>query len=241
MGFCVYNNIRRSNPSKYYRNSINFKEGELLLENLSVVIPKNLENLQLPDPDLLHLYEDEEARRIYLEGVIGTEDDPTNDNSIGIVKRILRYNREDRGLSPSERKPIMLYIDSPGGDVTGALVLCHIIMMSKTPIYTVNMCACFSASGVILSCGHKRYALKGSSVLIHSGSTYLGGTREQADSAKKFVDKSGKKFNDILFKNTKIDQKTYRSKAPKDWFLDDEECLKYGVIDEIVEDIDSIL
>ena len=85
---------------KYYRNSINFKEGELLLENLSVVIPKNLENLQLPDPDLLHLYEDEEARRIYLEGVIGTEDDPTNDNSIGIVKRILRYNREDRGLSP---------------------------------------------------------------------------------------------------------------------------------------------
>ena len=135
----------------------------------------------------------------------------------------------------------MLYIDSPGGDVTGALVLCHIIMMSKTPIYTVNMCACFSASGVILSCGHKRYALKGSSVLIHSGSTYLGGTREQADSAKKFVDKSGKKFNDVLFKKTKIDQKTYRSKAPKDWFLDDEECLKYGVVDEIVEDIDSIL
>lgn len=72
-----------------------------MLENLSVVIPKNLENLQLPDPDLLHLYEDEEARRIYLEGVIGTEDDPTNDNSIGIIKRILRYNREDRGLSPS--------------------------------------------------------------------------------------------------------------------------------------------
>ena len=135
----------------------------------------------------------------------------------------------------------MLYIDSPGGDVTGALVLCHIIMMSKTPIYNVNMCACFSASGVILSCGHKRYALKGSSVLIHSGSTYLGGTREQADSAKKFVDKSGKKFNDVLFKNTKIDQKTYRSKAPKDWFLDDEECLKYGVVDEIVENIDSIL
>ena len=191
-----------------------------MLENLGIVIPKNVENLQLPDPDLLHQYEDEEARRIYLEGAIGTEDDPMNDNSIGIVKRILRYNREDKGFPLEERKPIM---------------------MSKTPVYTVNMCACFSASGVILACGHKRYALKGSSVLIHSGSTYLGGTREQADSAKKFVDKSDKKFNDILFKRTKIDQKTYRSKAPKDWFLDDEECLKYGVVDEIVEDIDSIL
>ena len=211
------------------------------MENIDIIIPKKLENLQLPDPELLHQYEDEETRIIYLEGVIGTEEDPTNANSIGIIKKILRYNREDRGIPTDERKPIMLYIDSSGGDVTATLVLCHIIMMSKTPVYTINMCASFSAAGIILACGHKRYALKGSSVLIHSGSTYLGGTREQADSAKKFVDKSGKKFNDILFKNTKIDQKTYRSKAPKDWFLDDEECLKYGVVDEIVEDIDSIL
>lgn len=211
------------------------------MEDLGIIIPKDVENLHLPDPDLLHQYEDEEARRIYLEGTIGTEDDPLNDNSIGIVKRILRYNREDKGLSIEERKPIMLYVDSSGGDVTGTLVLCHIIMMSKTPVYTVNMCTAFSAAGVILACGQKRYALKGSSALVHSGSTYVGGTREQADSAKKFFDKADKKFNDILFKKTKIDQKTYRAKAPKDWFLDDEECLKYGLIDEIVEDIDTIL
>lgn len=212
-----------------------------IMESIDIVIPKSVENLHLPDPTLLHQYEDEEARRVYLEGAIGTEDDPANDNSIGIIKKILRYNREDKGIPTDERKPIMLYVDSSGGDVTGTLVLCHIIMMSKTPVYTINMCTSFSAAGIILACGHKRYALKGSSVLIHSGSTYLGGTREQADSAKKFVDKSDKKFNEILFKKTKIDQKTYRSKAPKDWFLDDEECLKYGVIDKIVDDIDEIL
>ena len=211
------------------------------METLDIVIPKNVENLQLPDPDLLHQYEDEGARRIYLEGAIGTDNDPLNDNSIGIVKRILRYNREDKDVPIEERKPIMLYIDSTGGDVAGTLVLCHVIMMSKTPVYTINMCACFSASGVILACGHKRYALKGSSVLVHSGSTYLGGTKEQADSAKKFVDKSDKKFNEILFQKTKIDKKTYRLKAPKDWFLDDEECLKYGLVDKIVEDLDEIL
>ena len=65
--------------------------------------------------------------------------------------------------------------------------------------------------------------------------------QEQADSAKKFVDKSDKKFNEILFQKTKIDKKTYRLKAPKDWFLDDEECLKYGLVDKIVEDLDEIL
>ena len=78
-----------------------------MLENLDIIIPKNLENLQLPDPDLLHQYEDEEARRIYLEGAIGTEDDPMNDNAIGIVKRILRYNREDKGFPLEGGKPIM--------------------------------------------------------------------------------------------------------------------------------------
>lgn len=189
------------------------------MENLGIVIPKSVENLQLPDPDLLHQYEDEEARRIYLEGTIGTEDDPMNDNSIGIVKRILRYNREDKGLSLEERKPIMLYIDSPGGDVTGALVLCHIIMMSKTPVYTVNMCACFSASGVILACGHKRFALKGSSVLIHSGSTYLGGTREQADSAKKFVDKSDKSSTIFSSRRQRLIRRPIVRKLRKTGFL----------------------
>ena len=69
----------------------------------------------------------------------------------------------------------------------------------------------------------------------------LGGTREQADSTKKFIDKQDKKFNEIVFSRTKIDLKAYKQKAPKDWFLDTEECLKYGLIDEIVEDLDTIL
>ena len=83
-----------------------------MLENLGIVIPKNVENLQLPDPDLLHQYEDEEARRIYLEGAIGTEDDPMNDNSIGIVKRtkyqeateaFLKFIKSDEGKAIFEK------------------------------------------------------------------------------------------------------------------------------------------
>ena len=58
---------------------------------------------------------------------------------------------------------------------------------------------------------------------------------------KKFFDKADKKFKEILFKVTKIDPKTYRQKAPKEWFLDDEECVKYGVADKIIDDLDEIL
>lgn len=211
------------------------------MEEINFVIPKKLENLNLPDPYLLHSYEDEDARRIYLEGAIGTDDDPMEENSIGIVKKLLRYNRDDVGIPFEERKPVKIFINSPGGDVTYSIVLANTILKSKTPVHTINLCDAYSAAGIILACGHKRYGLLGSSALVHSGSMYVGGTREQADSTKKFIDKQDKKFNEILFSRTKIDSKTYKQKAPKDWFLDTEECLKYGLIDEIVEDLDTIL
>ena len=34
-----------------------------------------------------------------------------------IVDSIMQYNREDKDIEPSQRKPIRLYINSPGGDL----------------------------------------------------------------------------------------------------------------------------
>ena len=84
------------------------------MEQISVVIPKSLENLKLPDPELVQYYKDIEERIIDLEGYIGGETDPTDDNSIGIAKRIIQYNREDKLIAPEERKPINTFIDSGG-------------------------------------------------------------------------------------------------------------------------------
>lgn len=206
-----------------------------------IIIPKDRENLKLPAIDLIHEYEDENDRRIYLEGSIGTEDDISNDNSMGIVKKILRYNRADIGIPPEKRKPIQLFIDSEGGALDGALVLSNFILQSKTPVYTINMCCAYSAAGIILCCGHKRLALRGSTVLVHTYSAGVDGPREQIDNMKRFYDKLDKRTTEILFSRTKIDAKTYRSKAPKNWFLDDAESLKWGIIDKIVDDIDEIL
>ena len=104
------------------------------MEEINFVIPKKLENLSLPDPDLLHCYEDEDARRIYLEGVIGTEDDPMEENSIGIVKKLLRYNRDDIGIPCEERKPVKIFINSPGGDITYSIILANTILKSKNQV-----------------------------------------------------------------------------------------------------------
>ena len=55
------------------------------MEKIDILLPKSLENLQLPDPNLVQYYKDIDERIIYLEGFIGGENDPNEDKSIGIV------------------------------------------------------------------------------------------------------------------------------------------------------------
>lgn len=210
-------------------------------EESIVIVPKDVENLKLPDPMLRREYIDIDNRVIYLEGEIGGDDDPLDRNSLGIAKTIIEYNRDDRGIARDQRKPIKIFINSIGGDVLGTLVLVNVIALSKTPIHTINLCQSASAAGYVLASGHKRFALPGTSVLIHSGSVYYGGDREKVDVARKHIDKLSNGLTNMLFEKTNIDQKTFKAKAPKEWYLDAEECVKYGVVDKIVESIDEIL
>lgn len=210
-------------------------------EESIVIVPKDAENLKLPDPALRREYIDIDNRVIYLEGEIGGDEDPLDRNSLGIAKMIIEYNRDDRGVANEKRKPIKIFINSIGGDALGTLILVNVIALSKTPVHTINLCQAASAAGYVLASGHKRFALPGTSVLIHSGSVYYGGDREKVDTARKHLDKLTKGLNDMLFERTGIDQKTFKAKAPKEWYLDAEECVKYGVVDKIVESIDEIL
>ena len=153
----------------------------------------------------------------------------------------MHYNKEDKNISVEERKPIKLYIDTIGGSVSVMLCLVNAIKVSKTPIWTINFCDALSAGAHILAAGHKRFAMPGSTVLIHSGSCAYSGTKEQAQSANAYYDSMTKKADEQLFNDTKIDKKVYNKKAPYDWYLDTDEALKYGIIDKVINDFDEIV
>lgn len=204
------------------------------LENVLLSIPTSVANLQLPDPDLRNYYQDEQDRVFWVDGEI-------NDSLLNLVKMIIKCNREDRGKLIEERNPIKVFIDSPGGDVCALWTTMKAIEISKTPVYTINYCTAFSAAADLLASGHKRFALPGTSVMVHSGSCMFGGTMEQAENMKKHFDKLGKKVTDYFLAHTKIDPKTYKKKAPNDWYFDEEEALENGVIDEIITSFDEII
>jgi ATP-dependent Clp protease protease subunit len=201
------------------------------LNNVLLQIPESIANLQLPDPDLRDHYLDEQDRIFWVTGEI-------NDGLLDLVRLIIKYNREDYGKPIADRLPVKVFIDSPGGDVCALWTTIKTIEISKTPVYTINYCTAFSAAADLLAAGHKRYALPGTSVMVHSGSCMFGGTMEQAENMKKHFDKLGKKVTDYFLAHTKVDPKTFKKKAPSDWYMDEDDALQNGLIDEIVTDLD---
>lgn len=203
------------------------------LNNVLLQIPESIANLQLPDPDLRSYYLDEQDRVFWVTGEI-------NDGLLDLVRMIIRCNREDKGKPAEDRLPIKVFIDSPGGDVCALWTTIKAIEISKTPVHTINYCTAFSAAADLLAAGHKRYALPGTSVMIHSGSCMFGGTMEQAENMKKHFDKLGKKVTDYFLAHTKVDPKTFKKKAPSDWYMDEDDALQNGLIDEIIDTFDKL-
>jgi ATP-dependent Clp protease protease subunit len=187
----------------------------------------------LPPPFIRNYYRDEEER-VYRVNHDITEDD------LDLVDLILRCNREDKGKSVEERTPIKVYISTCGGDIVTLWTLIQTIQTSKTPVWTINISFAYSAGAELLAAGHKRLALKGTQTMFHRGSCFFGGEQSVVESTKKHFDGIEKKLTDFLLGHTKIDPKFYKKKASFDIYMDEDEALKNGVIDEIVTDFDIL-
>ena len=202
--------------------------GEILLG-----VPENVANMQLPDPNLRDYYRDEEERIFWLDqGVAECAQD--------LIKMIIRCNKEDIGKVVEDRKPIKIFIDSPGGDVTLMWSVINMIEISRTPVWTINYCTSYSAAAEILASGHKRFAFPGSHVMIHLGSCNYSGDVANVETTKKYFDALSKKTVDHLLERTKIDPKMFKKKTMTDWFLDEDEALEKGVVDKIITSFDEI-
>ena len=187
----------------------------------------------LPPPFIRNYYRDEEER-VYRVNHDITEDD------LDLVDLILRCNKEDKGKSVEERAPIKVYISTCGGDIVTLWTLIQTIQTSKTPVWTVNVSFAYSAGAELLAAGHKRLALKGTQTMFHRGSCFFGGEQSVVESTKKHFDGIEKKLTDFLMEHTKIDPKFYKKKASFDIYMDENDALKNGVVDVIVDDFDIL-
>lgn len=204
------------------------------LNGILLGVPESTANMQLPDPDLRDYYRDEQERVFWLN-------DSVEACAQNLIRMILRCNKEDKGKPTEERTPIKIFIDSPGGDVTFMWSIINIIEMSKTKVITINYCTAYSAAAEILASGHERYALKGSHVMVHSGSCQYVGQADVVESTKKYFDSVIKRTTDHLLERTKINSRVFKKKASVDWYMSEDEALENGIIDKVITNLDEIL
>lgn len=203
---------------------------------IDLIIPKDVADLKLPAPELVDLYADRENRVIYVDYDI--DDSLLRD----VGRQIMEYNRADKGKPVKERKPIVMLINSGGGCLDSTYATIAIMESSKTPIITVNMNCAYSAAGLLLMAGHKRYCMPRSQVLIHSGSAQgIGGDYETVQESTKSYKKMVEEMRDFIVSKTKIEKPLMKKNQARDWYLDTNEQINLGCVDEILTDLENIL
>lgn len=173
--------------------------------------------------------EDVKERRLYLNCEV-------DEQCIGdLAYHILRYNRMDKGIPVEERKPIVLYLNTPGGSVSDGFGLIDAIITSKTPVYTVNQGMCMSMGFLIAIAGHKRFAMPHSEYLMHEGYTgvidNMSKAKDRIDFEAGELEATVRKF---VLEHTNISEEFYEKKYRCEFYFLPDMAKELGVTDAIV-------
>ena len=147
-----------------------------------------------------------------------------------IIAQLLFLDSED------PEKDIFLYINSPGGVVTGGLAIYDTIQYLKAPVSTICVGQAASMGAVLLAAGAagKRFSLPNSRIMIHQP---LGGFRGQASDIHIHAQEILRMrdiLNGIIAHHTGQSVEKIAADTERDFFMSSEEACNYGIIDSIV-------
>lgn len=150
------------------------------------------------------------------------------------VKHIMQFNKEDKDIDIKERKPIILYITSNGGEVDAGFELIDIILSSKTPVYTVNLGYQYSMGFLIGLAGCKRFATRNARFLMHDGSNFVFGTGTKVQDQMEFQRRVETRVKEYILSRSKLTSKEYDDKLRVEWYLFADEAKEKGFTDYII-------
>ena len=172
--------------------------------------------------------------RLMMDRIIFIGDEITPDLANTVIAQLLYLDLQADKITEPEKKEITIYINSPGGYIDDGLAIYDTMKFVKSPIRTVAVGMAASMASILLVAGDKRVALPHSRVLIHQP---LGGMSGQtkdilisAEEMKKHYEATAK----IISNHTKQPYDKVYKDMDRDYWMNAEEALEYGIIDEIV-------
>ena len=138
--------------------------------------------------------------------------------------------------SEDPEKDINLYINSPGGDITGLLAIYDVMKYIKSDVSTFCFGQAASAAAVLLGAGAhgKRFALPHARVLLHQPWGGVGGQASDIEIQAREILRMKDLLNSMLASDTGQSEERVNKDTDRDFIMSAEEAVEYGLIDEVI-------
>ena len=167
-----------------------------------------------------------EKRSVYLWGVV--DDKSAKD----VVSKLLLLDADKSG------EEIKFYINSPGGVVTSGMVIYDTMQMLSSPVTTICMGLAASMGSILLSGGKKgkRMIYPSGEVMIHQPSLggYIRGVSADLEIQARQTQRVKELGAKILADNCGKTVEQVMKDFDRDYWMNAEEAIKYGIVDKIV-------
>jgi ATP-dependent Clp protease protease subunit len=147
-----------------------------------------------------------------------------------LVAQLLHLESEDPD------KDISIYINSPGGEITGLFAIYDTMQFIKPEVQTICVGQAASAAAVLLAAGakNKRYALPHARILIHQPHGGASGQAVDIESQAKEIIRMRDLLDQLLAHHTGQDLSKIAHDTDRDFIMSAPEGREYGIIDEVI-------
>ncbi|WP_249029149.1 ATP-dependent Clp protease proteolytic subunit [Tannockella kyphosi] len=132
---------------------------------------------------------------------------------------------------------ICMYINSPGGNIHSGMAIYDTMNYIRCDVVTICTGMAASMAAFLLSAGKqgKRMSLPNSEIMIHQPLGAYEGQASDIEISANRIMKQKQKLTAILAKNCHQERTKVATDTDRDYFMDPNEALEYGIIDEIIE------
>ena len=139
-------------------------------------------------------------------------------------------------LDEENDKPIKVFIDSPGGEVYAGFAIFDMLRFVKAPVWTVGMGLVASAAAIIQLAAPKerRVGFPNSHYLIHQPLSGIRGVATDIEIHARELEKLREKINRLIADETGIELSQVEKDTDRDYWMNGEEAVKYGLVSKII-------
>jgi ATP-dependent Clp protease protease subunit len=159
---------------------------------------------------------------------LGTPIDDTVSNLM--IAQLLHLESEDPD------KDISIYINSPGGEITGLFAIYDTMQYIKPDVQTICVGQAASAAAVLLTAGAhgKRYVLPHARILIHQPHGGASGQAVDIEIQAKEIIRMRELLDELLAHHTGQPVDKVAHDTDRDFIMSAAEAAEYGIVDEVI-------